>query len=150
MFNTGLGADPSLGGMMYSTKTAIVLVDDLEAWQKVNVAAFLAGGLAHRHPDMIGEAYRDADGRSYAALIREPVFVLGSDAATIRRTYDRALSRDLVPAIFTRGLFQTTNDIDNRASVAMTPSASLDLVGLGLHGDRKVVDKVINGLKRLA
>jgi hypothetical protein len=32
----------------------------------------------------------------------------------------------------------------------MTPTAALDLVGLGLHGDRKTVDKIIGDLKFLA
>lgn len=136
--------------MIYATKTAIVLVNDLAAWQKVNVAAFLAGGLAHEFPEMIGAPYADADGRAYTPLIREPVFVLGAEADTMRRTYERAVSRELRIAIFTRPLFETTHDADNRASVATTPSAGLDLVGLGLHGERKIVDKVVNGLKRLA
>jgi Protein of unknown function (DUF2000) len=35
-------------------------------------------------------------------------------------------------------------------SVAVTPTAALDLVGLGLHGDRKTVDKNTGGLKFLA
>lgn len=136
--------------MIYATKTAIVLADDLLAWQNANIAAFLAGGLANQFPEMIGEPYVDADGRSYAPLIREPVFVFGGDASSIRRTYERAVSRDLRFAIFTRGLFETTHDADNRALVAQTASAALDLVGLGLHGERKIIDKIVNGLKRLA
>lgn len=135
--------------MIYATKTAIVLATDLPTWQKVNVAAFLAGGLVHAFPEMAGEPYADAEGRAYTALIREPVFVFGAEPDTIRRTYDRAVSRDLRFSIFTRPLFETTNDADNRAEVAATGAEALDLVGLGLHGERKIVDKIINGLKRL-
>ncbi|MBN9019327.1 MAG: DUF2000 domain-containing protein [Rhizobiales bacterium] len=135
--------------MIYATKTAIVLATDLPTWQKVNVAAFLAGGLVQSFPEMAGEPYADADGRAYTALIREPVFVFGAEPDTMRRTYERAISRDLRFAIFTRPLFETTHDADNRAEVAATSAAALDLVGLGLHGERKIVDKVINGLKRL-
>lgn len=47
-------------------------------------------------------------------------------------------------------LFETTNDADNRANVAATPTAVLDLVGLGLHADRKTIDKITGGLKFLA
>jgi hypothetical protein len=46
-------------------------------------------------------------------------------------------------------LFKTTNDADNRASVAATSTAALDLVGLGLHADRKTADKITGGLKFL-
>ena len=61
--------------MLYPTKTALVLRGDLAAWQKANVAAFLAGSLAHRFPETIGEPYRDAEGRLYPPLIREPVWM---------------------------------------------------------------------------
>lgn len=136
--------------MMYPTKTALILLDDLAAWQKVNIAAFLTGGLMHGFPEMAGEAYRDHDDNHYLAMIREPVFVYGADTQTIRRTYERARSRGMAFSIYTRPLFATSNDADNRASVAATPSAELDLVGLGLHGERKLIDKIVNGLKFLA
>ena len=135
---------------MYPTKTALILLDDLAAWQKVNVSAFLTGGLMHRFPEMAGEAYRDGDDCHYLAMVREPVFVYGADAQTMRRTFERARSRGVPFSIYTRPLFVTSNDADNRASVAATPTAELDLVGLGLHGDRKLIDKIVNGLKFLA
>ena len=135
--------------MLYPTKTALVIRSDLADWQKANVAAFLSGGLAHRFPEMIGEPYRDADLHLYTPLIREPVFVYGADTAEIRRTYERARTRDLDFAIYTEPLFKTSNDIDNRASVAACSRVQLDLVGLGLHAERKIIDKVINGLKLL-
>ena len=136
--------------MLYPTKTALVIRNDLAAWQKVNVGAFLSGGLAHQFPEMIGEPYRDADATPYTPLIREPVFVYGADAEAMRRTYERARNRDLNFAIYTEPLFKTANDHDNRASVAACKRAELDLVGLGFHADRKIIDKLINGLKFLA
>lgn len=136
--------------MMYPTKTALILLDDLAAWQQVNISAFLTGGLMHRFPEMAGEAYRDCDDNYYLAMIREPVFVYGANAETMRRTFERARSRGIPFSIYTRPLFVTSNDADNRASVAATRTAELDLVGLGLHGDRKLVDKIVNGLKFLA
>lgn len=136
--------------MMYPTKTALILIDDLAAWQKVNIAAFLTGGLMHGFPGMAGEAYRDRDDNYYLAMIREPVFVYGADAQTMRRSFERARSRGIAFSIYTRPLFATSNDADNRASVAATPTAELDLVGLGLHGERKLIDKIVNGLKFLA
>jgi hypothetical protein len=148
-FNTGIRPEPSLGGMIYPTKTALVVASDLLAWQQVNIAAFLAGGLVQRFPELPGEPYVDGSGRLYTPLIREPVFVFGGEAELLRRTYERAVSRGLTFAVYTRDLFATSNDADNRAAIAAMPSSDLDLVGLGLHGERKIIDKVINGLKRL-
>ena len=139
-----------MGSMIYETKTALILRADLAAWQLANVAAFLAGGLAASHPEMKGEPYRDGAGRFYSPLIREPVFVYGATVEELRRTHQRALSRELVPAIYIDAMFTTTNDDDNRAAVAAAPADALDFVGVGVHGPRKTIDKVINGLKFLS
>lgn len=141
---------PHIGGMIYETKTVLVLRKELAAWQVANVAAFLAGGLAGTHAHLMGEPYRDGGGRAYTALIREPVFVYGATLEELRRTHQRALSRELVPAIYIEPMFTTTNDADNRAAVAAAPVDALDFVGIGVHGPRKAVDKVVNGLKFLA
>jgi hypothetical protein len=46
-------------------------------------------------------------------------------------------------------LFGTNNDVANRASVAASPTDRLELVGVGLHADRKIIDKIVNGLRFL-
>ena len=141
---------PHMGVMIYETKTALVLRKDLAPWQMANVAAFLAGGLAGTHAHLMGEPYLGANGRAYTALIREPVFVYGATLEELQRTHQRALSRELVPAIYIEPMFATTNDADNRAAVAAAPVDAMDFVGIGVHGPRKAVDKVVNGLKFLS
>ena len=135
--------------MIYETKTALVLRRDLAPWQIANVAAFLAGGMAATEAHLKGEPYHDATGRTYSALIREPIFVFGASLEELRRTHGRALSRELVPAIYIEEMFETTNDADNRAAFAAAPIDALNLVGLGIHGPRKTIDKVTNSLKFL-
>jgi hypothetical protein len=136
--------------MIYETKTALVLRQGMPTWQVANVAAFLAGGLAGTHPHLMGEAYKGGDGRAYTALIREPVFVYGGTVEELRRTHQRALSRELVPAVYIEAMFTTTNDADNRTAFAAAPADALDFVGIGIHGPRKTVDKVVNSLKFLS
>jgi hypothetical protein len=136
-------------GMRHETKTAIVLRRDLLPWQIANVAAFLAGGLAGFFPEIVGEAYRDATGRIYTPLVREPVYVYGATSAELSRTHQRTITRALRVALYTEPLFRTTDDFANRAEVALHPTEELDLVGLGLHADRKTIDKVTSGLKFL-
>lgn len=134
--------------MHFGTKIAIVIRDDLLPWQGLNVTAFLAGGLAGRDPEILGDVYADADGTEYSPLIREPIFVLTGTADTLQRTRRRAVDRGLTPAIYTVDMFSTDHDDANRAAVAGVAADDLDLVGIAVHGPRKAVDKVINGLKR--
>ena len=65
--------------MQFDTKIAIVIRTDLQAWQKLNVAAFLASGIAAAFPECIGEPYEDASGTKYHALIGQPILIYGAE-----------------------------------------------------------------------
>jgi hypothetical protein len=129
------------------TKIAMVLRDELATWQKLNLTAFLASGIAASAPESIGGDYADADGTRYTPLFGQPVMVFAADTARLTRTLNRALSRGVVPAIFTAELFTTGHDAANRSSVAATARDSLDLVGIAVRADSKIVDKITDGLR---
>ncbi|SMF77638.1 hypothetical protein SAMN06265365_13836 [Tistlia consotensis] len=133
--------------IVFETKIAVVVRDGLAAWQKLNVACFLAGGLVGAYPELAGERYRDGSGRPYGPLIRQPVLVFAADSAGLTRTLTRANERGVPVSLYTAELFATGNDRDNRAAVAAVPTEALDLVGLALHAERREVDKVTRGLK---
>src|SRR4051812_46862625 len=82
------------GPMRFDTKIAVVVRDDLETWQRLNVTAFLVSGITAAHPQLVGEAYADADGTAYLPLLGQPVVVLEADAETIRAAHSRALGRE--------------------------------------------------------
>jgi len=42
-------------------------------------------------------------------------------------------------------MFTTGHDQANRDSVSAVSSADLDLVGIALHGQKNVVDKIVKG-----
>ena len=133
--------------MQFDTKIAIVIRSDLEAWQKLNVASFLAGGIAAGFPACIGDPYEDGSGTRYHALIGQPILIYGADRAALSRALDRALARDVTPAVYTEEMFKTTHDAANRAVVKAVARAELNLVGLAFRAERKVIDKVVDGLK---
>ncbi|HWM74782.1 MAG TPA: DUF2000 domain-containing protein [Nocardioides sp.] len=131
--------------MRFDTKVAILIRDDLETWQRLNVTAFLTSGIAAKYPQIIGEPYADADGTAYLSMFSQPVLVLEGSKEVLTAAHERCLRRDLEISVFTTDLFRTGNDDDNRAVVAAVPRADLDLVGLGIHGPRNAVDKILKG-----
>jgi hypothetical protein len=133
--------------LRFDTKIAFVLDDDLAGWQKANVTAFLASGIAATVPDIVGRPYADGSGQEYLPMFRQPVMVYAADAEGIRRAYRRALERDVTLAIYTRELFSTGHDAANRAAVAAVPADDLDLVGIAMHADGKVVDRVLDKIR---
>lgn len=133
--------------MQFDTKIAIVIRTDLEVWQKLNVASFLAGGIAASFPLCIGEPYEDGNATPYLPLIGQPILIYAADRAALTRALERALARDVKPALYTEDMFKTTHDAANRAVVKAVPRADLNLVGLAFRAERKVIDKVVDGLK---
>jgi hypothetical protein len=133
--------------MIHSTKIGIVIKDGLPEWQKLNVTAFLASGIAASAPECIGEPYEDGSDNKYISLFGQPVFVYIASSEHLQRTRARALSREVAIAIYTQAMFSTDNDVDNRATVKAVAAEGLNLVGLALRTDSKVFDKIINGLK---
>jgi hypothetical protein len=132
---------------VFATKIAVVLRDDLAGWQKANVTAFLVSGIAGTNPDVVGEPYRDGSGNEYLPMFVQPVLVYEADSAALRRAYERAMDRDVTPAIYTSELFATGHDEANRAAVASVPAEELDLVGIALRAERKTVDKIVDRLR---
>ena len=133
--------------MQFDTKIAVVVRADLEVWQKLNVASFLAGGIAATFPECIGEPYEDGSGTRYLSLIGQPILIYGADRAALSRALERALARGVTPALYTEDMFKTTHDAANREVVKAVARADLNLVGIAMRAERKVIDKIVDGLK---
>ena len=131
----------------FDTKIAVLLRDDLEGWQRLNVAAFLVSGIGQRNPEVIGQPYADADGTEYLPMFRQPVLVFEASKETLTKSHERAVGRGVALSVFTADLFTTGNDRDNRAAVRATSGASLDLVGLAMYGPRGAIDKIVKGAR---
>ena len=138
---------PAPRPIRFETKVAIVVRDDLAGWQKLNVAAFLASGIGGAIEGIIGQPYHDADGTPYLPMCRQPITILEGDRAVLTSAHRRALDRDLRVAVYTREMFATSNDDDNRAAVQAVPRDRLDLVGVAVQGSRGAVDKATKGAR---
>jgi hypothetical protein len=131
--------------MIFDTKVAILVRDDLAVWQKLNVTAFLATGIANASPEAMGEPYEDAFGRQHARLLGQPMLILAANIETLRRAYQQAIERNLARAVYVRSMFSTGHDAANRAAFRGEPADAPDLVGLALRGPKKDVDKATKG-----
>jgi hypothetical protein len=131
--------------MIFETKIAILVQHDLPVWQKLNVTAFLASGIAAAAPASIGEPYEDAAGQRYTAMFGQPVLVFAASADDLLRAWRIALERGLTSAPYVRAMFSTGHDAANRVVFRAEPATAPDLVGLALRGPRKDVDRATKG-----
>lgn len=139
------GDDPLLPP--FANKVTVVVRDDLESWRRLNVTAFLISGVTAAHPERVGGTCEDADGQRYLPLLGMPVLVFEAAAEHLQAVRPRAVQRELPLAVYTREMFATGHDADNRAAVRAVPSAGLDLVGLALHGPKNAVDTIVKGAR---
>jgi hypothetical protein len=133
--------------VQFDTKVAVLVLDDLPVWQKLNVVAFLATGIAGAAPKALGEPYEDAVGRTYARLLGQPMLIFAASGEQLLRARDVALERNLTIAAYVAAMFRTGHDAANREVFKAEPAAAPDLVGLALRGAKQGVDRATKGLK---
>ena len=131
---------------MFDTKIALIVRDDLAAWQRLNVVAFLATGIAAAAPEMMGEPYVDALGRQYGNMAGQPMLVFAADLAGLQRVHRQGVERELTLIPYVEAMFSTGHDAANRAVFLAEDADNLNLVGIALRGPKKAVDKAIKGL----
>jgi hypothetical protein len=133
--------------MRFDTKIAIAVAEDLAAWQKLNVTAFLASAVAGGVPGLIGERYEDGSGHTYLPMFRQPVLIYAADAQALRRVRGQATERGMDVAVYIEEMFKTGHDEANRAAVLAVTAEEMPLVGVAVHGPKNAVDKVLKGLR---
>jgi hypothetical protein len=115
-------------------------------WQRADVTAFLATGIAAAAPEALGESYEDSTGRLYARMLGQPLLIFAARPEALRRAYHVGIERSLRRAVYVRAMFSTGHDAANRAVFKAEPADTPDLVGVALRGAKRDVDKATKGL----
>jgi hypothetical protein len=132
---------------MFDTKFAIVLRDDLAAWQELNVTAFLTSGIIAQFPAIIGDPYRDVAGNLYNPMSIQPVIVLSADGATMAKIHRRSLERGVTTSLYVEEMFSTGHDVANREVFGRFGPDDAKVVGIALRAEKKLVDKIVKGAR---
>src|SRR3546814_15173934 len=102
-------SDTQTTSAVVPAKIAVVLLTDLENWQKLNVTAFTISGVASQE-GAVGEDYHDASGNSYLPMFQEQVLVFGHSPQEMPRKAERASIRGAHCCVLTRELFKPFKD----------------------------------------
>lgn len=131
---------------MFDTKIALIVRDDLAIWQRLNVVAFLSSGITASAPDVLGKPYIDANGVQYGNMLGQPMMVYEGNLEMIQIANKKAIEQELSIIPYVHAMFSTGNDEANRQVFLAEDANNLNLVGLGLRGPKKAVDKAIKRL----
>lgn len=121
---------------------------DLQDWQKLNVASFLAGSVAIKFPETHGKPFISASGSEYLPFIKQPILIYQAKSdEQIQRAFRRSKERDLQIGVYTENLFSTHCEEDNISEIAKYKDDEQSLVGIVVYGENKMVSKALNGLR---
>src|SRR3982750_816247 len=114
------------GTTMYENKIAMVILDSLPVWQKLNVASFLASAIAIKFPETHGRPFVTSSGTEYLPFLKHPVLVYkANDSAEIKKAFQRAKERELQIGIYTQQLFATKNEEENLLEISKSAEDQL-------------------------
>ncbi|WP_431037064.1 DUF2000 family protein [Pseudomonas yamanorum] len=131
---------------MFDTKVALIVRNDLEVWRRLNIVAFLATGIASAFPEALGEPYVDANGHLYGNMLGQPILIFEADLAGLQSAHRIGLARDITILPYVFAMFSTGHDEANRQVFLAEDPNGLNLVGIGIRGSKKAVEKATKGL----
>lgn len=132
--------------MEFDTKIKVILREGLEPWQELNITAFLISGIAGTQ-NIVGEPYVDADGITYLPMSRQPIMILSAGIEKMSEIMQKATEKGMAVSIYTKELFHTYNDEDNRAEIYKHRTSDLDLVGIAIRGAKNPLDRITKGVE---
>lgn len=133
--------------MQFDTKFAIVVADDLPVWKKLNVVAFLSGGVTATSEVTTGDVYQDANSNEYLPLCVQPIIVLKSTRSKLSTIIQRAQREGVKSSVYIEDMFATGHDDANRETVSQYETIDLPVVGVAMCASKKLVDKIVKGAK---
>ncbi|SDX11319.1 Protein of unknown function [Saccharopolyspora shandongensis] len=128
-------------------KCAIVVSDQLPTGLGANAAAVLSLTLGHRVDGLVGSDVKDATGVIHPGIAYVPVPILKGTQDQVDAIVQAAAAHDDVFFVSFSSLAQGCRTYEEYIDkMSATPTADLNSVGVGLHGPRKPVNKMVGAL----
>lgn len=131
-------------------KCAIVVSEGLPVGLAANAASVLSITLGHRVDNLVGADVKDADGVAHPGIIYMPIPILNGPREKIATIVQAAAEDDELFFVSFSALAQSCKTYDEYIDkMAATATAGLDIVGVGLHGPQKRVNRLVGSLPLL-
>lgn len=131
-------------------RCAIVVSDELPTGLAVNAASVLSLTMGHRVEGLVGVDVQDADGVTHPGVIHTPLPILVAPREQVGAIVQTAATHDGMFFVSFSSLAQSCRTYEEYIDkMAASPTAELASVGVGLHGPRKQVNKLVGSLPLL-
>ncbi|GAB3642287.1 GNAT family N-acetyltransferase [Spirosoma arcticum] len=132
--------------MQEFVKMAFIIADDLPVGLAINTGALLGATLGNKLPYMIAEGLPDGSGVMHLGLSWLPMPILKADRTAIKAIADSARNAGLLVTNVSEPAQTARTFEDYRQQLADVANDELVYLGVGLYGDKKVVNKLVGKL----
>ncbi|MDA1317352.1 MAG: DUF2000 domain-containing protein [bacterium] len=131
-------------------KIVIVVSASLGIGMATNRAAVLATGLAAHVPDMIGENLTTKDGSVLLGFTQIPIPILSlKSELSFHELVKKSKELECQSLVYLTRAQGLRSYQEYKDSIAQTTDADLDIDGIAIWGDKKLVNKIVGSLPSL-
>lgn len=131
----------------FTKKISIIINKENEKWQSVNAVAHISAYLGNKMtaPFDTGEIFTTSDDLTYPRNSQFPIIVLESDCAQLKGLVPAVKTSGLLYLIFIKEMIETSDDMEIESIVKGKADENLEILGLGVFGDKDEVNKITKG-----
>lgn len=131
-------------------KCVMVVGTGLPVGLAVNAAAVLAVTLGSKIESIVGPDIADVSGGSHVGLVDIPIPVLHADSEALADIRSRAVTMEGLLVVGFTDVARTSRTYgEYTEKMAASPPEELEYLGVALHGDKKLVNKLTGSLPLL-
>lgn len=137
-------------GQETEKKCVMVVGTGLPVGLAVNAAAVLAVTLGSKIESIVGPDIADVSGGSHVGLVDIPIPVLKADSEALADIRSRAVTMEGLLVVGFTDVARTSRTYEEYTEkMATSTPEELEYLGVALHGDKKLVNKLTGSLSLL-
>ncbi|HEY4489966.1 MAG TPA: DUF2000 domain-containing protein [Candidatus Paceibacterota bacterium] len=133
----------------FSKRIVIVVRKDLESWQVLNTVAHISAYFGNQLKDNFGTGnyFLSKDKITHPRNSQYAIVVLSANSEELYPLIQEIRRRNLLSINFIRDMIETTDDIELEKSISLKNDESLDYLGVGVFGDKKILKEITGSFK---
>lgn len=133
----------------FSKKITIVVQNGIEPWRVLNTVAHASAYLGNKIAREFGtgEYFVTKDGKNHPRNTQYAVVVLSAEKGDLLPLLQKAQELNMVHIGFSRDMTETTDDAELEGLYALKNEDEIDLLGVGLFGDRELLKELTGKFK---
>jgi len=132
------------------TKKCVLIIDYTQSTGIIaNIASVLSISLGKSIKDIVSYDVYDKQGGKHPGITQLPIPVLGASRKTIKEIRQSLLLKDyeeLVLIDFSTIAQQSKTYEEYESSILNTEEKDIDYIGIGIYGEKKIINKVTGSL----